>query len=208
MIPKTSVSSRFVSESELDSHPSSSSTKTEEYDPRSLFEKLQSQKEAKNAKYDEMFKLSNQFRGIDEGESDFLARVEEERKREEMERRKRERDEVEMFREMQKGGGKGVEGLKLGLEKRENKVEGEKKEGGGGIGGVGGGAGGGKKKRKASSALLGVVKKKPSTSSNSKLSSGEGPKGNAVTKQTPQAPQASKSASAQQQISKDDSSES
>jgi hypothetical protein len=70
----------------------------EEYDPRSLFERLQAQKNSKQEKFDETWKLSNQFRGIDEGESDFLAEVERERR--EVERRKRdeERRELEAFR--------------------------------------------------------------------------------------------------------------
>ncbi|XP_071502621.1 PSME3-interacting protein-like [Diadema antillarum] len=44
----------------------------EEYDPRSLFEKLQEQKDKKQSDYDEQFKFKNMIRGIDEDESNFL----------------------------------------------------------------------------------------------------------------------------------------
>ncbi len=50
-------------------------------------------------------KLSNQFRGIDEGESDFLATVAKERQEEERKRRERERDELEAFRRAKLGKG-------------------------------------------------------------------------------------------------------
>ncbi len=92
------VGSRFVSEG---SSSSSAAGADSEYDPRSLFEKLQSQKEAKDAKYDEMYKLSNQFRGIDEGESDFLAHIKHEKAQEEREKRQRETQELEAFRNAQ-----------------------------------------------------------------------------------------------------------
>lgn len=70
----------------------------EEYDPRSLFERLQAQKNSKQEKFDETWKLSNQFRGIDEGESDFLAEVERERREAEKRKRDEERRELEAFR--------------------------------------------------------------------------------------------------------------
>ncbi len=58
MVGSGGVSSRFVSASELEAARSATSTSNggEEYDPRSLYEKLQAHKEAKDAKYDEMFK--------------------------------------------------------------------------------------------------------------------------------------------------------
>lgn len=117
-----SVASRFVSSTELSeaqkkreqslkeayarigqSPPPSSSSggaegAKEEYDPRSLFERLQAQKNSKQEKFDETWKLSNQFRGIDEGESDFLAEVERERREGERRKRDEERKELEAFR--------------------------------------------------------------------------------------------------------------
>ncbi|PWY97836.1 hypothetical protein BCV70DRAFT_153451, partial [Testicularia cyperi] len=106
------VSSRFVSQTELDeaaaNRASSSSTtnngapgaakEEEEYDPRSLYERLQAHKQAKDEKYDEMFKLSNQFRGIDEGESEFLSQVAQQKKQEEDEKRRLDYDQLKAFR--------------------------------------------------------------------------------------------------------------
>lgn len=47
----------------------------EEYDPRSLYEKLQEQKETKQAEYDQQFKFKNMVRGLDDEESEFLEKV-------------------------------------------------------------------------------------------------------------------------------------
>lgn len=191
MIPikPTSVASRFVSQSELEAARSSSSTAPDgDYDPRSLFERLQANKEVKDAKYDEMFKLSNQFRGIDESESEFLAGVAEERKREEEERRRREREELELFRAQKSGKVKFGEGTeeervrKKEVEKEEEKADEEEKgqKDEAKLRGSGGG-----KKRKANSSLLGVVKKKPSTPGTT-FSSGEAEKAKPSTIQTTQ----------------------
>lgn len=47
----------------------------EKYDCRSLYERLEEQKEKKQFEFDEKLKFKNQFRGIDQDESDFLQRV-------------------------------------------------------------------------------------------------------------------------------------
>ncbi|XP_022094487.1 protein FAM192A-like [Acanthaster planci] len=47
----------------------------EDNDPRSLYEKLQEQKEKKQADYEEQFQFKNMVRGIDEDESKFLDQV-------------------------------------------------------------------------------------------------------------------------------------
>ncbi|KAI8519808.1 hypothetical protein Bbelb_030650 [Branchiostoma belcheri] len=47
----------------------------EEYDPRSLFERLEEQKEKKQAEFEEQFKFKNQFRGLEEEETNFLGEV-------------------------------------------------------------------------------------------------------------------------------------
>ncbi|KAJ9475378.1 FAM192A_Fyv6_N domain-containing protein [Pseudozyma hubeiensis] len=152
---KSSVASRFVSASELESNPNASTSASGEYDPRSLYERLQTNKEAKDAVLDEKYKLSNQFRGIDDGEAEFLQGVERERRREEEERRMGERGELERFRVAKATSGRvGEGGVAVGKDKLEEKTtlaRGEEA------------AKTNKKKRKAnSSALLGVVKKKPS----------------------------------------------
>lgn len=150
---KSSVSSRFVSASELESN-SNASTSTAEYDPRSLYERLQTNKEAKDAVLDEKYKLSNQFRGIDDGEAEFLQGVERERRRQEEERRMGERGELERFRVAKATSGRAGEGgVAVGKDKAEHKTT---------PAGETGATPTNKKKRKSnSSALLGVVKKKP-----------------------------------------------
>ncbi|GAC98417.1 hypothetical protein PHSY_006011 [Pseudozyma hubeiensis SY62] len=151
---KSSVASRFVSASELDS-TSNTSTPAAEYDPRSLYERLQTNKEAKDAVLDEKYKLSNQFRGIDDGEAEFLQGVERERRREEEERRKGEKGELERFRVAKATSGRLSEGgMGAGKDRLQEKTP---------LAGGEEAAKTNKKKRKAnSSALLGVVKKKPS----------------------------------------------
>ncbi|KAK6318308.1 hypothetical protein J4Q44_G00115990 [Coregonus suidteri] len=47
----------------------------EEYDGRSLFERLQEQKDKKQEEYDEQFKFKNMVKGLDEDESHFLDEV-------------------------------------------------------------------------------------------------------------------------------------
>lgn len=113
---ESSVASRFVSQGQLTEaqkkreqdlkdayarigqEPPPSAKADEEYDPRTLYEKLQANKDAKQEKHDETWKLSNQFRGIDEGESEFLAEVAKERRDEERKKRQEEREQLEAFR--------------------------------------------------------------------------------------------------------------
>ena len=47
----------------------------EDYDPRSLFDRLQEQKDKKQLEWDEAHKLKNQVRTIDSEEADFLDQV-------------------------------------------------------------------------------------------------------------------------------------
>ncbi|TKY90353.1 hypothetical protein EX895_000351 [Sporisorium graminicola] len=181
---KTSVASRFVSQSDLDaarSSKGSSSSTAEEYDPRSLFERLQAHKEAKDQAHDEKYKLSNQFRGIDESESEFLAQVEHARKAELREKERREREELQAFRAAKvTAGGDRKDAVDKeesktlltteGRKEKEQEQEKEKeKEGGSTAAAV---APSSRKKRKAnSSALLGVVKKKPANNTTTKSAS-------------------------------------
>lgn len=64
----------------------------EEYDPRSLFDRLQEQKDKKQDEYEAQFKLSNQVRGIDEDEAQFLNMVSS--KQEELEQKREMEDSV------------------------------------------------------------------------------------------------------------------
>ncbi|CAD6887533.1 unnamed protein product [Tilletia laevis] len=120
--PGPSVASRFVSQTELSEAqarreadvraayarlgqdaPAEALAATKgdtgaEYDPRSLFERLQANKNAKQEKIDEMLKLSNQFRGLDEDETVFLAEVAADKRAEEAMKRSEEEQELLEFR--------------------------------------------------------------------------------------------------------------
>ncbi|KAF7699037.1 hypothetical protein HF521_003779 [Silurus meridionalis] len=83
------LSRKFVSESELEEKRKKRQEEwekvrkpedpevvpEEEYDPRSLFEKLQEQKDKKQEEYEEQFKFKNMVKGLDEDEAHFLDEV-------------------------------------------------------------------------------------------------------------------------------------
>ncbi|TKC44556.1 hypothetical protein EI555_013465, partial [Monodon monoceros] len=83
------IKKRFVSEAELDERrkrrqeewekvrkPEDPEECPEEvYDPRSLYERLQEQKDRKQQEYEEQFKFKNMVRGLDEDETNFLDEV-------------------------------------------------------------------------------------------------------------------------------------
>ncbi|XP_069037329.1 PSME3-interacting protein isoform X1 [Lepisosteus oculatus] len=66
----------------------------EEYDPRSLYERLQEQKEKKQEEYEEQFKFKNMVKGLDEDETHFLDEVS--RQQLLLERQRREEDMKEL----------------------------------------------------------------------------------------------------------------
>ncbi|KAM5138737.1 PSME3-interacting protein [Mantella aurantiaca] len=70
----------------------------EVYDPRSLYEKLQEQKDKKQQEYEEQFKFKNMVRGLDEDETNFLDEVSRKQELLEKERREEERKELNEFR--------------------------------------------------------------------------------------------------------------
>ena len=70
----------------------------EVYDPRPLYERLQEARAKEDEKIEEMFKLRNQFRGLDESESKFLADIEHARKQREHEKRREDASQLEAFR--------------------------------------------------------------------------------------------------------------
>lgn len=59
---------------------------------------MQEARELKQEKMDEKFKLANQYRGLNESESTFLAEIERERKRRDQEMRKSDFEELSAFR--------------------------------------------------------------------------------------------------------------
>jgi hypothetical protein len=69
-----------------------------EYDPRTLFERLKANKDAKQEAFDEKMKLSNQFRGLDDGETEFLQEVEREKRAAELAKEEETKREMEEFR--------------------------------------------------------------------------------------------------------------
>ncbi|MBN3321039.1 F192A protein, partial [Atractosteus spatula] len=66
----------------------------EEYDPRSLYERLQEQKEKKQQEYEEQYKFKNMVKGLDEDETHFLDEVS--RQQLLLERQRREEDMKEL----------------------------------------------------------------------------------------------------------------
>ncbi|XP_034541075.1 PSME3-interacting protein [Notolabrus celidotus] len=70
----------------------------EEYDPRSLFERLQEQKDKKQEDYEEQFKFRNMVRGLDEEETSFLDEVSRQQCLLEKQRRDEEKKELLEYR--------------------------------------------------------------------------------------------------------------
>ncbi|OCF44888.1 hypothetical protein I317_01167 [Kwoniella heveanensis CBS 569] len=71
----------------------------EEYDPRTLYERLQVKKDAKKEEWDNKMKLSNQWRGLDSEEQRFLAEKEAEKKAEQRKLEEKEAEELREYRE-------------------------------------------------------------------------------------------------------------
>ncbi|XP_044049491.1 PSME3-interacting protein isoform X1 [Siniperca chuatsi] len=106
------LSRKFVSESELDEKRKKRQEEwekvrkpddpedapEEEYDPRSLFERLQEQKDKKQEEYEEQFKFRNMVRGLDEDESSFLDEVSRQQCLVEKQRRDEEKQELLEYR--------------------------------------------------------------------------------------------------------------
>ncbi|XP_072925945.1 PSME3-interacting protein [Hemitrygon akajei] len=66
----------------------------EVYDPRSLYERLQEQKEKKQSEFEEQFKFKNMVRGLDEDETNYLDEVS--RQRLFLEKQRRDEDDKEL----------------------------------------------------------------------------------------------------------------
>ncbi|EDL87336.1 similar to RIKEN cDNA 2310065K24 [Rattus norvegicus] len=108
------IKKRFVSEAELDERrkrrqeewekvrkPEDPEECPEEaYDPRSLYERLQEQKDRKQQEYEEQFKFKNMVRGLDEDETNFLDEVS--RQQELIEKQRRE-EELEELKDSESG---------------------------------------------------------------------------------------------------------
>ncbi|XP_071398521.1 PSME3-interacting protein [Centroberyx affinis] len=106
------LSRKFVSEAELDEKRKKRQEEwdkvrkpddpeeapEEEYDPRSLFERLQEQKDKKQEEYEEQFKFKNMVKGLDEDESHFLDEVSRQQSLVEKQRRDEEKQELLEYR--------------------------------------------------------------------------------------------------------------
>uniref|UniRef100_A0A3B4YZR6 Proteasome activator subunit 3 interacting protein 1 n=1 Tax=Stegastes partitus TaxID=144197 RepID=A0A3B4YZR6_9TELE len=106
------LSRKFVSETELDERRKKRQEEwekvrkpddpeeapEEEYDPRSLFERLQEQKDKKQEEYEEQFKFRNMVRGLDEDETSFLDEVSRQQSLVEKQRRDEEKQELLEYR--------------------------------------------------------------------------------------------------------------
>ncbi|KAI5934572.1 PSME3-interacting protein [Manis javanica] len=106
------IKKRFVSEAELDERrkrrqeewekvrkPEDPEECPEEvYDPRSLFERLQEQKDRKQQEYEEQFRFKNMVRGLDEDETNFLDEVSRQQELIEKQRREEEMKELKEYR--------------------------------------------------------------------------------------------------------------
>ncbi|XP_073883141.1 PSME3-interacting protein isoform X2 [Macaca fascicularis] len=116
------IKKRFVSEAELDERrkrrqeewekvrkPEDPEECPEEvYDPRSLYERLQEQKDRKQQEYEEQFKFKNMVRGLDEDETNFLDEVSRQQELIEKQRREEELKELKEYRISFVPGGKPV----------------------------------------------------------------------------------------------------
>ncbi|XP_013855051.1 PSME3-interacting protein [Austrofundulus limnaeus] len=106
------LSRKFVSEAELDERRKKRQEEwekvrkpddpeevpEEEYDPRSLFERLQEQKDKKQQEFEEQFKFRNMVRGLDEDETSFLDEVSRQQVLVEKQRRDEEKQELLEYR--------------------------------------------------------------------------------------------------------------
>ncbi|XP_076849752.1 PSME3-interacting protein isoform X2 [Brachyhypopomus gauderio] len=106
------LSRKFVSESELEERRKKRQEEwekvrkpddpeevpEEEYDSRSLFERLQEQKDKKQEEFEEQFKFKNMVRGLDEDETSFLDEVSRQQSLVEKQRRDEERQEIKEYR--------------------------------------------------------------------------------------------------------------
>ncbi|WRT68938.1 uncharacterized protein IL334_005920 [Kwoniella shivajii] len=71
----------------------------EEYDPRTLYERLQAKKDVKKEEWDNKMKLSNQWRGLDSEEQMFLREKEAEKRAEQRKVEDKEAEELREYRE-------------------------------------------------------------------------------------------------------------
>ncbi|GAA96199.1 uncharacterized protein L969DRAFT_43552 [Mixia osmundae IAM 14324] len=116
--PPSTVASRFVSESDLSAAAEKRKAEwkaayerlgqappeqpeNQAYDPRSLYEKLQEQKDRKQEEFVAKTSISAQFRGVDEEEAGFLQELDMEKLQRERQKKEEIEAELKAFREAQ-----------------------------------------------------------------------------------------------------------
>ncbi|XP_075183004.1 PSME3-interacting protein [Anomaloglossus baeobatrachus] len=126
------INKRFVTESEIEERRKKRQEEWEKvrkpedpeecpeevYDPRSLYEKLQEQKEKKQQEFEEKLKFKNMVRGLEEDESNFLSEVSRKQELLEKQRRDEERQELIEFRNARTIAGTSTEHKKRETEKK------------------------------------------------------------------------------------------
>ncbi|KAG1143320.1 hypothetical protein G6F37_008615 [Rhizopus arrhizus] len=99
---KNSFVSRSIvqanTEQTLESDKKTSEVKQQDYDPRTLYERLQEQKTIREEKFAEESRLSNHIKRIDEEEAEYFKILSDEKKKLEEERKRNERLELERYR--------------------------------------------------------------------------------------------------------------
>ncbi|KAI9270338.1 N-terminal domain of NEFA-interacting nuclear protein NIP30-domain-containing protein [Phascolomyces articulosus] len=81
-----------------DQEAGSSSTPQEDYDPRTLFERLQEQKTMKEELFQEQTRLSNLIKRVDDEEAEYYQTLSDVQERLDLEKAQKEREELEAFR--------------------------------------------------------------------------------------------------------------
>lgn len=77
----------------------SSTTKpSEDYDPRTLYERLQEQRTIKEELFQEATRLSNLVKRIDDDEAEYFRTLSETQRRLELEQKQKEQEELEAYR--------------------------------------------------------------------------------------------------------------
>ncbi|XP_075136684.1 PSME3-interacting protein [Leptodactylus fuscus] len=126
------MNKRFVTESELEERRKKRQEEWEKvrkpedpeecpeevHDTRSLYEKLQEQKETKQQEYEEQFKFKNMVRGLDVAETDFLNEVSRKQELLEKQRRDEENKELNEFRNARTVAATSTEHKKRDAEKK------------------------------------------------------------------------------------------
>ncbi|KAG1473735.1 hypothetical protein G6F56_000779 [Rhizopus delemar] len=100
---KNSFVSRSIvqadSEKSLDSEKNTQAAKAQEHDPRTLYERLEEQRNLREEKFAEDSRLSNHIKRLDEEEAEYFKTLSDQKKKLDAEKQLKERLELERFRQ-------------------------------------------------------------------------------------------------------------